>query len=42
MRREVRARRWAACHVERPELLLMKVDDRVQIDGDVLFGGKAR
>ena len=31
-----------AFHVERPELLLMKVDDRVQIDGDVLFGGKAR
>ena len=31
-----------AFHIERPELLLLKVEDRVQIDGDLLFGGQAR
>jgi len=31
-----------AFHVERPELLLLKVEDRVQIDGDLFFGGQAR
>ena len=31
-----------AFHVERPELLLVKVEDRVQIDGDLLFGGAPR
>lgn len=31
-----------AFHVERPELLLVKVEDRVRIDGDLLFDGGAR
>ena len=31
-----------AFHVERPELLLLKVEDRVLIEGDLLFGGVAR